>query len=106
MWQAFAGTVLLAVVLAVLGLWALLWAVKHLEDDDAGEADLLADEARGHMASHRLGWQDQRHLSKVQSDLKRDFAARRREAAEVALFRRATSLRQPAAGPSDSDSAA
>jgi len=42
MWQVFAATVLLASLLAAAGLWALLCAVRHLEDGDAEPIDVRA----------------------------------------------------------------
>ena len=77
MWQVFAGTVLLAGVLAVVGLWALLWAVRKLEDDDAEPTDVRADRPRGSVAED---WQRRDHqgdMCAVLTDLSRKQSARR-----------------------------
>ena len=95
MLQILIGTVGFGVLLVVAVAWGLMRGMRALEDDDAGSPDLRAHTARRPVADHRLGWQDQRHLSTVQSDLARRLADRRREAADAHVFRAATSLREP-----------
>lgn len=82
MWQVFAGTVLLASVLAVAGLWALLWAVRHLEDDDdAGETDLLVEERAPRLVASDRERRDVCELHALQSEERRRELRRRVEAA-------------------------
>ena len=108
MWQVFAGTLLLASVLAVVGLWALLWAVRHLEDNDAGvdATDDLRTTGPAPTDARlygRRGRQGDRPvaLSTVQQDLAARLADRRREAAAAKVHGGGRSV---SLGPRDSDS--
>jgi hypothetical protein len=77
MWQVFAGTVLLASLLAGAGLWALLSAVRQLEDGETEPIDVRAGGASRPVAAHVLRRTDAGDLSAMLTGIGRRRTALR-----------------------------
>jgi len=79
--QIFMGTVGLALLVCAVGAWALMKARKALEDDDAGEADLLVEERAPRLVADNSERRDEGELHALWAEQRRRELRQRLEAA-------------------------